>query len=198
MSSPAPAEPARPPWVSILVGVVVVAAVLALFLLLRSGEENTSAAPAPAAATGASGPAAPAATTPERLRALSRRLDRPVYWAGEQAGAALELTETGDGELYVRYLTGGAKPGDERPAFLTVGTYPEKQPFATVEKAAARRGAQTEKLANGGLAVANRARPSSWYLAYPEAGELVEVFSPEAGRARELVRGGLVVPVPAA
>ncbi len=173
--------------------------VVALFLLLRSGDEDTAtSAPPPVATTGATGPGAPTATTPERLQALAKKLARPVYWVGEQPGAALELTETGDGQLYVRYLTGGAKPGDERPDFLTVGTYPEKQPFATVEKAAARKGAQAEKLADGGLAVANRARPNSWYLAFPDGKELVEVFSPRAGRARELVRDGRVVPVPPA
>ena len=197
MSSPAPAEPARPPWRSIAVGTALVVVVVGLFLLLRSGAEDTaSTPPPPAAASGVTGPAAPTTTTPGRLRALAKQLDRPIYWAGEQPGARFELTETGDGQRYVRYLTGNARAGDERPDFLTVGTYPEQKALATVEKAVARAGAQSEQLPDGGVAVANRARPNSWYLAYPDGRELVEVFSPEAGRARELVRRGLVVPVP--
>ncbi len=199
MSTPTPAEPSSPPWRSIAIGVALVVVVVALFLALRSGDEDTSDAPPPAvAATGSTGPAAPISATPEQLRDLSKRLGRSVYWAGKQPGASFELTETGDGQLYVRYLTGGAKPGDKRPNFLTVGTYPEKRPLAVVQKAATRKGAQTEKLPDGGLAVANRARPNSWYLAYPDGKELVEVFSPKAGRARELVRTTRVAPVPRA
>lgn len=197
MSSPAPAEPARPPWRSLAIGSALVFVVVALFLLFRPGEEDTaSTPPPPVAASGVTGPAAPTATTTDRLQALAKKLDRPIYWVGEQPGARFELTETGDGQRYVRYLTGGARPGDARPDFLTVGTYPEKEALATVENAVARAGAQSEQLPDGGVAVANRARPNSWYLAYPDGKELVEVFSPKAGRARELVRRGLVVPVP--
>lgn len=196
MSSPAPARSARPPWGPLLAGVVLVTGVVALFLLLRSGEEEIATGPPPTASATTGTTGAATTTSPARLGTISMQLDRPIYWVGEQSGAAYELTETGDGQLYVRYLTRGAKAGDERPDFLTVGTYPQEEPLAMVEKAAARAGAQTEELADGGLAVANRPRPNSWYLAYPDGGELVEVFSPKADRARELVRRGRVVPVP--
>lgn len=197
MSSPAPAPSAQPPWRAIAVGAAVVAAVVVLFLLLRSdGEEGGDSAPPAATATGATGAPTPVAATPDELTTLSERLDRSVYWVGAQSGATYELTETDDGQLYVRYLTGDARVGDERPDFLTVGTYPQDTPLATVEQAAERSGAKTEKLDDDGLAVANRVRPNSWYLAYPDVDELVEVFSPKAGRARELVRGGRVMPVP--
>ncbi|MBA2349599.1 MAG: hypothetical protein H0V81_15030 [Solirubrobacterales bacterium] len=196
MNSPAPAESARPPWRSIAAGALLVAAVVALFLVLRSGEEDPAPPASPAAtATGVTGPAAPTAATPNDLTELSKRLDRPVYWVGARPDSTYELTETDDGQLYVRYLTGGAEVGDERPDFLTVGTYPDEQALATVKKAATRKGAQSETLADGGLAVVNRARPNSWYLAYPDVGELVEVYSPRAGRARQLVRTGRIVPV---
>ena len=35
--------------------------------------------------------------------------DQPVFWAGPQTGSRYEFTETADGSVYVRYLTGNAE-----------------------------------------------------------------------------------------
>jgi len=174
----------------VAVGAVIVVAVVALFLVLRSGDDS----PGGAQSTGPSGPES-VASTPGRLAALSKTLGRPIYWAGSSEGRTYELTQTTDGSVYVRYLEPGVAIGDTRPDYLTVGTYPQSDPFKTVKQASERAGARAEKLPRGGLAVANRSRPNSWYVAYPGTRELVEVFSPEAGRARELVRTGRVEPV---
>ncbi|MCW3011910.1 MAG: hypothetical protein JWO90_2314, partial [Solirubrobacterales bacterium] len=146
--------------------------------------------------TGTTARPKPVAATPASLAALAKERDRPVYWAGPApADGTYELTRTPDGSVYVRYLTGGAAIGDPRPDFLTVGSYPQKSPFKTVTDASKRAGARVEKLEDGGLAVANRARPNSWYLAYPKGTQLVELYAPSAERARSLVRAERVVPV---
>jgi len=194
-SSPSPSS--RPAWVSFAVGAVIVVAVVVLFALLRGGDDD--GAQSGSGTSGALGATAarpqPVAVTPERLADLSKKRKRPVYWIGLSRGRTYELTQTTDGSAYVRYLEAGVKVGDTRPNFLTVGSYPQADPFKTVMQASKRSGAQVEKLDDGGLAVANRSRPNSWYVAFPGSEELVEVFSPKAGRARQLVRTERVVPV---
>lgn len=191
---PAPSSSSRPAWLSVAIGAVVVVAVVVLFVLLRGGDDEEVGG-----ASGTSGATAtrpqPVAVTPERLAELSKQRKRPIYWVGLSQGRTYELTRTTDGSVYVRYLETGAKIGDTRPNFLTVGTYPQSDPFKTVTQASKRPGAQVEKLDDDGLAVANRSRPSSWYVAFPDSKELVEVFSPKPGRARQLVRTERVVPV---
>lgn len=193
----APSPSSRPAWVSFAVGAVIVVAVVALFALLRGddddGEKSGSGASGALGATAAR--PQPVAVTPERLAELAKERKHPIYWVGLSKGRTYELTQTTDDWVYVRYLEAGVKVGDTRPNFLTVGTYPQSDPFKTVKQASKRSGAQVEKLDDDGIAVANRSRPSSWYIAFPDSEELVEVFSPKAGRARELVRTDRVVPV---
>jgi len=184
--------------VSFAVGAVIVVAVVVLFALLRGGDDD-EAGSGGSGASGALGATAarpqPVAVTPERLAELSEKRKRPIFWVGLSEGRTYELTQTTDGSVYVRYLEAGVKVGDTRPNYLTVGTYPQSEAFKTVTQASKRPGAQVEKLDDDGLAVANRSRPSSWYVAFPDSEELVEVFSPKAGRARQLVRTDRVVPV---
>jgi len=177
-----------------VVGAAIVVAVVVAFLLLRGSDDDRGRVVSGATgATAAQG--RPVAITPGRLTALAEERDRPVYWIGPSRGRTYELTETPDGSLYLRYLDGGARIGDRRPNFLTVGTYPQADALETVTRASRRAGAQVERLEDDGLAFADRSRPNSWYLAYPDSEELVEVFSPKAGRAAQLVRAGRVVPV---
>lgn len=200
MRTPSPStspSPGRPRWVSFAAGAVIVIVAVVVFAVLRSGDDDPG--PLGAGATGSSGAtsarAEPVAATSEQLAALAEKRKRPVYWVGPSAGRTYELTQTTDGAVYVRYLDRGVAIGDARPNFLTVGSYPMNDPFKTVTQAAERPGAQVEELEDGGRAVANRSRPNSWYVAYPDSKELVEVFSPRAGRARTLVRARRVVPV---
>jgi hypothetical protein len=191
---PVPESSRRPAWPSLLVGAAVIALALLAFLLLRGGDDDP--APAASGTSGATAAAArPVATTPARLEALAASSGRPIFWVGPSRGRTYELTRTADGSTYVRYLDAGVPVGDPRPDFLTVGTYPQEKAFETVREASERAGAQVEELDDDGLAVANRSRPNSWYLAFPDSDELVEVFSPKAGRARELVRTERIVPV---
>lgn len=173
-------------------GLALVAVVALALLLLRDGEADPAPEATPA---GAAGQARPLLATPSELAAAGKASGRPVYWAGPRAGSTLELTRTPDGAVYVRYLPRGVAAGDARPDFLTVGTYPRRDPLATLREAAERPGALVEQLDDDRLAVASGSRPSSWYFPDPDGDALVEVFSPRPGQARELVRGGRVVPV---
>ena len=67
--------------------------------------------------------------TPALLLATSQALGHQIYWAGPRAKVTYELTVTRGGLVYVRYLTAGAKVGDPRPNFVTVGTYPKANVF---------------------------------------------------------------------
>src|SRR4051794_39209799 len=71
------------------------------------------------------------------LRALPARVGHPVYWAGGRADTRYELTGTKDGRVYIRYLPPGAGVGSSS-RYLTIGTYPQSNPFANVKTRAAK------------------------------------------------------------
>lgn len=130
------------------------------------------------------------------LRALSASLERPIYWTGTPApGSELELTQSGEGSVYVRYLTAGAEAGDSRRTFTTVATYPVPSAFAVLSREARRATAIVRDLPNGGLALMDTRKPQSVYLAWPDSGYEVELFDPSPRRAMDLVLGGAVAPV---
>jgi hypothetical protein len=137
----------------------------------------------------------PQAVSVEDLQEEAGSSQVPVYWAGPQAGTTYELTETSDGSVYVRYLAEDAEIGDPSPDFLTVATYPLENGYARVLAAAEEKGAETEELPNGGLALVDADRPSSVYLAYEGEPYQVEVYDPSPDRALELVRSGAIQPV---
>jgi hypothetical protein len=131
----------------------------------------------------------------QELEDAAASQDQPVFWAGPQTGAKYELTETEDGSVYVRYLTGEAEAGDPNPSFLTVATYPLPNGYARVVAAGRREGAETRRIRGGGLAVLDPQRPSSVYLGYPRGKYQVEVYHPSPNRARDLVLSGAIEPV---
>jgi hypothetical protein len=178
-----------------IVAVVAAALIVAVvaFLLLSGGDDDE---PQPEAAP----PAAAVETEPEivtaaDLRRLSVELGHPLYWLGPRPGAELELTREGNGDVYVRYLTGSAKAGDQRPRFVTVGTYPVADALAAVKTATANAGAEPLPLSHGGVAFVNPDNPSSAYFAYPGADFQIEVFAPKVGEALELITGNKVIAV---
>jgi hypothetical protein len=164
------------------IAVVVLVVGVAAWLLLDDGDDGEQTAGARAVSV-------------EELQEMSGGRDTPVFWAGPRSGTKYEFTETKDGSVYVRYLSRNAEPGDPKPSYLTVATYPLDNGYARVVAASKRKGAETEKLQNGGLALINPERPSSVYLAYPRGKYQVEVYDPSPDRARDLVFSGAVQPV---
>ena len=129
------------------------------------------------------------------LETLPASVGHPVYWAGTRAGFTYELTETPEGNVYIRYLPPGVKVGDRRPDFLTVGTYPYQQAIATARSQAKRPGAFNRAIAGHGIAYSLPKNQKSVYFAYPRLDYLYEVYDPAPQRARRLVLSGRVRPI---
>jgi hypothetical protein len=175
-------RPVSPLTIGIVLAVALIIGVVAWLVLSGDDEDGEQAAGAKAVSV-------------EELQNLAGGRDRPVFWAGPRSGTKYEFTETKDGSVYVRYLARNAEVGDPKPSYLTVATYAIDNGYARVEAASKRKGAESEKLQNGGLALVNRERPSSVYLAYPRGKYQVEVYDPSPDRARDLVFSGAVQPV---
>jgi hypothetical protein len=168
---------------------IALAAGVAAWALLDPNDERVTT-PTAAQADG------PRFATPAGLSALAALRGSRVYWAGQRPATVYEVTETGDGSVYVRYLPSGSALGDKRPDFLTVATYARPKAYADIEAASRRPGAVSFRLTGDGLAVYDRGAPTSVYIAYRGGREQVEVYAPSAEEARRLVRSGLVRPVP--
>jgi hypothetical protein len=164
---------------------------VAAWALLNRDREPEAAAPIPRVSADG-----PRIVTAEGLSALAGLRGSPVYWAGPQASALYEVTETANGYVYVRYLPSGTAPGDPRADFLTIGSYTRSDAYGDLRAAARRAGAVMLRLRHEGLAVYDQSKPTSIYLAYPEATEQVEVYDPSPTRALRLVESGRVRPVP--
>ena len=145
-------------------------------------------------------PALPAAGTPalltaQVLAAVTADVGHDVYGVAAPAGTRPEITRGSNGEVWVRYLSGEAKIGDKRADYLTVGTYPRSDALAAAKAAASGDRQRSVELADGGVMLWSIERPESVYAASPGSNLLVEVYSPDAARARALVSDGAVAPL---
>jgi hypothetical protein len=187
----APPRPILAPGIRIAgVLALAVASALAAWLLLT--HDRTAQAPA----TSQVRTEGPRIVTADGLSAIAALRGSPVYWAGVRPGTLYEVTETTSGNVFVRYLPSGTAPGDPRAAFLTVGTYPRSDAYGDVRAASRRPGAVAIELRGKGLAVYDRSRPTSVYVAYPGSTQQIEVYDPSAAKAVRLVESRLVQPVP--
>ena len=123
------------------------------------------------------------------------QVGHPIYWAGKDQDGEIEFTLTTDGRAFVRYLTDGASPGDEEANFLTVSTYAVDNAEAALEEVAGREGRESFEVPGGGIAVVDAAQPQRVYFSPAGSDLQIEVYDPEAGRARELVESGQIQPV---
>jgi hypothetical protein len=164
-----------------LAGVVAIA--LIAWLALRGGDSSKST----------SGEAE--IVSVDSLREAVAGQATPVYWAGEQRKAEVELSQPGQGRTYVRYLTGGADAGDPRPNFLTVGTYVHPSPIAALRREARQPGGVLGTAPGQATVYFNRNQPHSVYLAYPGVGAEIEVYDPDFTRALRLVNSGQIIAV---
>jgi outer membrane biosynthesis protein TonB len=188
-SKPGDGERSRPDRKQVRLGAAlatVVAVVLVGWLLIGGDDESS-----PKSDSGAE------AATVDSLRESAAERGTPIYWAGPQEDAELEVTETEAGErTYIRYLTGDAEPGDPQP-FLTVGTYA----FPNAAKALKRQARESGGMGvlrtapGGGTVYFSRDRPESVYLAFPGIDVEIEVYDPDPQRALNLVTSGQIVPV---
>jgi hypothetical protein len=119
----------------------------------------------------------------------------PIYWAGERGGTELELSRPDKDRFYVRYLTGDAEAGDERADFLTVGTYRQPNPAASLRRQAKRSGGTITRAPGNATVYYDQKNPGSVYLAFPSKPVEVEVFDPSFKRALRLVESGQIVTV---
>ncbi len=135
------------------------------------------------------------AATISDLRSLGKSAGHDVFWAGRKRGYTYELTQTSDGNIYVRYLPPGVPVGAAGADFLSVGSYPQADAFATITAARKQKGEIVTPLGDGGYAVSSPNRPQSVYFAYPGSKVLVEVYDPSPARAKSLIVGKHVVPI---
>lgn len=176
-----------------VIAIAAVAAFLVWFFAIRdTGDDNNGGGGQTAQNT-----LGPVAATQGDISDLAKKDDQQIFWAGDQPGTSdIELTQTADGNVYVRYLTGKAPIGTPKPSYLTVGTYPFPDAFHALQVIAKRPGAVTKDVADGGLAVTNTNSPTSVYLAYPDQDFQVEVYDPDPSHALDLVTSGDIQPVP--
>src|SRR3954451_5685605 len=139
--------------------------------------------------------ATPTNATISPLRPLAQNSSHDIFWAGRKRGYTYELTKTADGNVYIRYLPPGVPVGAAGADFLSVGSYPQSDAFASIKAAKKQSGEVVTNLSGGGQAVSNPNRPQSVYFAYPGSTVLVEVYDPDPARATELVKRNKVVPV---
>jgi hypothetical protein len=168
-----------------IVALALVAGFVAWLILNRKDNEPIAPTRAPGIAASYS-----------ELQALPHQVGHDVYWAGQRVGYAFELTQTSQGNVFVRYLPAGVDVGDPRPNFLTVGTYPRKGAYASLKKTSTKAGAVSRQLDGGALAVYSQQTPTSIYVAYPGENLQVEVYDPSPARARSLVFSGKVRALP--
>jgi hypothetical protein len=169
-----------------VVALVIIALILLGILLVLRGHGANKATLPPVGT--------PAAVSESQLKKLAAQSKQPIYWAGPKKGA-YELTRTTDGRVYIRYLPSTEKVGDRTPNYLTIGTYPAKQAFPAIKRAAARPGGVSVKIDRGGLLVFNASTPKSVYFSYPKSGYQVEVYDPSPQQARTLVLAGKITPI---
>ena len=161
---------------------VLLVVVVVLWLALKGDDpKSTTVVPTP-----------PRIVSTAELRKIATGLGRPLYWAGPLKGARIEYTHTASDRYFVRYLSRRAAAGDPRRAFLTVGTYPQRDAYATVLSASKVAAATSATTKSGALVINDKRRPTSVYFSFPGAAFQVEVYDPSPARARRLVLAGTI------
>ena len=183
-----------PPWArrqEVRVGVVVaVALAIGLVVWLVAIRGGGSSSTAKSSAT-----IAPTAASLDRLRSLAKDVGHPIYWIGPAANTTYELTKTGSGRIYVRYLTNGVTLGSKSSSYTFIGTYPFQDAYKALQGLAKKSTDKSFSAPASGLAVYAKSVPTNIYLAYPGSNVQIEVYDPSPSHARSLIREGRVAPV---
>jgi hypothetical protein len=125
------------------------------------------------------------------LKKLQAKLGHPIYWAGPKPGYTYEVTQRGDGTIYVRYLSPGVRVGDPRSAFLIIVTYPYANALLALQRVQNGKGISVPR---GGLALVHQGYAKSVHLAYPRVNYQIEVYDPLPQVARLVATSGQVRP----
>jgi len=163
-----------------LVGLGLIAVVLGLMLILDDSDDSSD--------TGAA-----RIVSVEELQEAAAGREAPIYWAGAQDEAELELSQPDAARTFVRYLTGGAKAGDAGADFLTVGTYADDDPVGTLKRQGKEPGGVLVSAPGNAIVYFERNNPHSVYVAYPGVAAQIEVYDPDFKRALQLVESGQIV-----
>lgn len=178
-----------------MVALAFVAAFVAWLLVRSSGSDKPTAATSSQTLATVPRREIVVRATVKSLRKLAAVTDRPIYWLGERPGTTYELTQAPDGKIYIRYLPPGVDIGDRSGQYPLVGTYPVQDAYKAVQTAGKQSGGETFKIGGEGLAVVNKAARTNVYFAYRGSSVQVEVYDPNPGRARRLVKTGGVRPI---
>jgi hypothetical protein len=185
------------PWArrpNVRVGAVVAVAIAVAFvawLLVRGGDSNTAGT----GSTSTGQASGPAATTTDKLRALSDELGHPIYWAGPVPDSTYELTRTSDARIFIRYLPRGVPVGIRKASYTIVGTYPVTNAYKVLQGLGKKPDESSFSAPADGFAVYSTSQPNNVYLAYPGSDLQIEVYDPSPQRARELITSGQVTAV---
>jgi hypothetical protein len=172
---------------------VAVAVAFLVWLLFIRGDDGDG----PAAGQADRAPVSqigPVAATRSELLEIQQEAGHPVYWLGEREGTEVELTRTTEGNIYVRYLEGGADIGERVPA-LTVSTYPFAGALNALEEVAERPGSISERRDDDGLVVRAAESATSVYVAWPDQDAQVEIFDADPEEALEAATSDELVPI---
>ena len=179
-------ERLREPRTAALIGIAL-AVVIAAFLLLGNDDEGDG--------SGLESTDGPQAASVQDLQDLAADADQPIYWAGEQAGKQYELTVTGDGNAYIRYLDPDVPIGSTDVTDLTISTYPVADAYTALQGLAEEKGAVNDTTPDGGYVYTNKGNPNSVYVAFPEQDYEVEVYDPSPKKALKTATSGAIVPI---
>jgi hypothetical protein len=177
---------------------IAIAAAIAFVVWLAVGcgssKSNSPATTTTAPASTVAAISARAATRAE-LRALAVQVGHAIYWVGPESGRSYELTRTASDRIFIRYLPHGVAPGSKKAAYTFVGTYPFTGAYKALQGLAKKKDDTSLSVPGGGLAVYGRSSPTNIYVAFPGSDVEIEVYDPDAKRARSLVAAGQVQPV---
>jgi hypothetical protein len=137
----------------------------------------------------------PTAVSPEQLKVLAASVGHPIYWVGARPSFTYELTQTPEGQTYIRYLPKGVAVGAKEQAYLTVATYPMANAFAVTQGTGKGPGVVTLTIPGDGVAIYNKTTPTNVHLAYPGVDAQVEIYDISPKVPPKLAESGQVVPV---
>ena len=163
--------------------------VLLWFLVIAADED--------AAKDGERGGGAPRIVEASALSDAAERVGHPIYWAGELPDTSLELAESENGAVFVRYLDEGAEAGVRSADFTTVATYQVDDAAAALRRGLSKRpNAELARGADGAVVLIDPDTPGSVRLAYPGSDEQVELYTPDVEQSVRLATSGAIKPVP--